>query len=158
MSLRRPLGHRSLIDATTGRAVPVLDAGDLLRPVWVPAGFAPGQDSTVSVVEGGEPTAPEWSQQWVRHETSGTKACATTSISLIEGSGRRSHDEEGATTTTVTIHGARATVSRAPHGVGTVIRWHPRHGWSVEVANYKSCRGGSTLPVSTLLRVARSLR
>ena len=38
--LRAPLGHRSLVDGATGRPVPIFDGRRILRPAYLPPGYA----------------------------------------------------------------------------------------------------------------------
>ncbi len=57
-ALRAPLGHRALVDATTGQGIAWFDAGRILRPTRLPAGYVPMSSSLLFPTLGERPTRP----------------------------------------------------------------------------------------------------
>ena len=64
--LKAPLGNRTLIDAATGRTVPIFDGARILRPAHLPAGFSHVYDTANFDEADEQPAGPGCVQVYVK--------------------------------------------------------------------------------------------
>ncbi len=149
VTLPRPLWGRSLIDGSTGRAIPYLDGRKLLRVTYLPPGFrfsAYLPDPAAAVTA--------WEREFV------SAGLATAPVDVVQVRGNTAVGPSWPVTAQVTVGGLRAALSVLTSNgqvYGRAITWRAG-GYSFVVYSVQVRAGQRLLSAAELNRIAAGLR
>ena len=161
VTLERPLGDRTLIEAEFDRTQPVFDGSTLLQPTALPDGWVLLQE------EAGYPgseQATAWSRTWgpprAAPDADGRCAPTASAMTLTQGPpavASRPVATGGQPVSTHDVGGAEATLTEGTASAIRSLAW-ARDGVGLELTSFAGCEGTPPASEELLLHVARSLR